>query len=101
MLQVFIGNGSDYYMTRDAAQQWDQRPFRSMLIRKWVKYRSGHGFYVTREGRDTWNDFHHRDISRANPLLPLTSYFEQIYGPLPSKKAPAVHVMPTREARSA
>ena len=93
MLQVFIDGGNSFYMTPEEAQRFDQRPFRSMLVRKWVAFRPGHGFYVTREGKDAWSVFHSTSIIRANPLAPLTAYFDPTaYG---RRK---VHVLKTESA---
>ena len=72
MLREFAQGG---YMTIAQAQAYDQRPFRSMLIRKWVAY-TGHGFHITAEGKKAWYEFEHTDIARKNPTLPLTSYFD-------------------------
>jgi hypothetical protein len=75
MVQAFIDNG-DTYMDIETAQRYDQRPFRSLLIRKWVSFRPGHGFYLTREGKAAWQDYHGTEIMRKNPRLPLTAYFD-------------------------
>jgi len=76
MLHALCQLSPGQYMSIDTAQQYDQRAFRSMLIRKYVAYSPGHGFRVTREGRAAWNDFHATDIARKNPQLPLTAYFD-------------------------
>lgn len=70
------------YMSYEEAQSYDQRPFRSMLIRGWVKWsRKEHGFYLTKEGEEAWMKFNSRDISRKNPHLPLTAFFNaEAYG---------------------
>jgi hypothetical protein len=99
MLMALAENGTDQYMTIAEAQRFDQRPFRSMLIRKWAAYRPGRGFYITREGKAAIVEFQSTDITRKNPSLPLTAYFDPAYGlKTPSKKAAAVHVMPKRGA---
>jgi len=91
MLKMFADSGVAQYMSIDDAQRWDQRPFRSMLIQKWVAYRPGRGFHVTREGVRAYQEFLSRDIGRKNPALPLTSYFDPTaYGlaaPKPKSKA--------------
>jgi hypothetical protein len=78
-------------MSVSLAQQFDQRPFRSMLIRKWIAYRPGRGFHITREGRQAYRDFEQHDITRKNQALPLTSYFDPTqYGlKTPAKKKAA------------
>ena len=92
MLQALCSNGSDNYLTIEEAQQFDQRPFRSMLIRKWAAFRPGKGFYVTKEGRAAMNEFHTTDITRKHPEMPLTAYFDvTAYGLKPRKAR--VHVM--------
>jgi hypothetical protein len=64
------------YMSIEDAQLFDQRPFRSMLIRKWVAYKPGRGFHITTEGRAAREEFLHTDIGRKDPSLPLTAYFD-------------------------
>lgn len=82
------------FMTIDEAQAFDQRPFRSMLIRRWAAYRPGHGFHVTREGQDALREFLQTDITRKNPSLPLTAYFDPTaYGLAPKRQ---VHVIGVR-----
>ena len=97
MLLALCDNGENNYMPIEDAQKWDQRPFRSMLIRKWAAYKPGRGFHVTREGRDAMQEFLSTDIARKNPRLPLTAYFDPVaYGlAVPKKK---VHVMHKRGA---
>lgn len=92
MLEAFVEMPSDRYMNVEEAQRYDQRPFRSMLIRGWIAYRPGRGFHITREGRDAWNEFHRTEIWRKNPTLPLTAYFDPTaYGlrVVPRKKSAA------------
>jgi hypothetical protein len=50
MLQALYDQGINGRMTIEEAQAYDQRPFRSMLIRKWCAYKPGKGFHITREG---------------------------------------------------
>lgn len=76
MVKAFLDAGMNAYMDIETAQRYDQRPFRSMLIRKWVAFRPGHGFYLTKEGKNAWCDYHGTEIWRKNPALPLTSYFD-------------------------
>jgi hypothetical protein len=52
MLKTFVAAGDRFFMSVDDAAKFDQRPFRSMLIREWVAYRPGKGFHLTRAGRD-------------------------------------------------
>ena len=94
MVKAFL-DSSDNYMDIETAQRYDQRPFRSMLIRKWIAFRPGHGFYLTKEGKNAWLDYHGTEIWRKNPNLPLTAYFDvTAYGlrKAPPKKA-VVHVL--------
>jgi hypothetical protein len=78
MLEVFV---TGIYMNIEQAQRYDQRPFRSMLIRGWIAYRPGRGFHITPEGRKARDEFHHTEIARKNPTLPLTAYFDPtVYG---------------------
>lgn len=76
MLEAFAIANGDFYMPLDDARKFDQRPFRSMLVRKWISYRAGKGFYITRDGRDAWIHFHQTDITRRDPMQPLTAYFD-------------------------
>jgi hypothetical protein len=89
MLREFADMDASDYMTIERAQTFDQRPFRSMLIQKWVTYVKGRGFHITPAGRNAWHGFQHRDIFRRNPMAPLTSYFKHT----PSKH----YVMPLRK----
>ena len=73
MLQTFA---TGVYMSIDQAQHYDQRPFRSMLIRQWIAYRPGRGFHITQEGKRAFDVFHHTEITRKNPLAPLTALFD-------------------------
>ena len=75
MLAMFATASRDYRMTIEQAQQWDQRPFRSMLIQKWVAYGQD-GFRLTDEGRLAWKEFQNTDIARLDPTRPLTAYFD-------------------------
>jgi hypothetical protein len=88
MLETFV---TGVYMSISDAQLYDQRPFRSMLIRRWIAYKPGRGFHITAEGRKAHEEFHHTDIGRKNPRLPLTAYFDPTaYGLRVPEK---VHVM--------
>lgn len=76
MLRMFATDASDEYMSIEVAQRFDQRPFRSMLYRGWIRYTPRRGFRITKDGREAWRDFESRSIIRKNPALPLTSYFD-------------------------
>jgi hypothetical protein len=81
MLKAFGEQPTDFFMSLEEAGRFDQRPFRSMLIRKYVSYRPGKGFHITREGRNSYYDFLSTEIWRKNPTLHLTAYFDPIaYG---------------------
>ena len=99
MLQALYDNGPNVYMSIEDAQKFDQRPFRSMLMRKWAAYRTGRGFHITAEGRDALREFFDTDITRKNPHLPLTAYFDAMaYGLAAPKKARGVHAISRRGA---
>ena len=77
MLREFIERGPEHVMKIVEAQQYDQRPFRSMLMRGWVEYSpKGRGFRITKQGREAWREFNATGISRKDPSLPLTAYFD-------------------------
>jgi len=76
LLRMFAKNGPQFHMSIEQAQHFDQRPFRSMLIRKWIVFRPGKGFHITAAGLDAYNEFLHTDIARKNADLPLTAYFD-------------------------
>jgi len=82
MLQALYDNKVEGSMSYEAAQGFDQRPFRSMLMRGWCAYRANtntsgnRGFHITKEGRQAMEDFHTANIIRSNPTLPLTAYFD-------------------------
>jgi hypothetical protein len=82
MLKHFAARGSDYHMSIDQAQKFDQRPFRSMLIRGYIEFSPRNkGFHLTPAGRDAWEAYQHTNIARKNPTLPLTAYFDpSVYG---------------------
>jgi hypothetical protein len=97
MLRVLMDNGSSHYMTIEEAQQFDQRPFRSMLIQGWCVYRPGRGFHITPKGKEAMYEFLETDIVRKNPQLPLTAYFDPTaYGLAPRRGR--VHVLARRGA---
>lgn len=74
MLKTFfdLGNG---YMTQEQARSFDQRPFRSMLMRQYIRYVPNRGFTITKYGRQQMIVFLATDIARKDPSQPLTSYF--------------------------
>jgi hypothetical protein len=77
MLQMFYSESKDFLMKVDVARAFDQRAFRSMLIRKYVSYvPSANAFRLTAEGRAAFHTFEATDITRRNPTLPLTAYFD-------------------------
>lgn len=85
------------YMSIAQAQKFDQRPFRSMLIQEWIEYKPGKGFHITDKGLKAWDEFRFTAISRKNPDMPLTRYFDPVaYGLKLSPKKANVHVMPKR-----
>jgi hypothetical protein len=76
MLKTFADESAGYAMTIDQAQHYDQRPFRSMLMRGWIAYKPGKGFMLTKDGRRAWEQFLSTDIGRKNWEAPLTAYFD-------------------------
>jgi hypothetical protein len=89
MLKTFADQGPAYAMSIDYAQHYDQRPFRSMLVRGWIAYKPGRGFMLTKDGRRAWEQFLSTDIGRKNWDAPLTAYFDpNAYG-LGDKKGKA------------
>jgi hypothetical protein len=93
MLQALYDNGVEGGMSIEQAQSFKQTSFRSMLIRGYCAYRPNgvRGFHITKEGKHALEDFHTADIARANPSLPLTSYFDPATYTIgaPKKKAAA------------
>jgi hypothetical protein len=94
MLRTFIELGSGYMNIEDA-QAYDQRPFRAMLVRRWIAYRPGRGFHITREGREAYRNFVSTEIWRKDPTRPLTRYFDATAYALEPRK---VHAMKMRGA---
>ena len=87
MLKMFATENANFYMSITVAQQFDQRPFRSMLLQKWIAYRPAKGFHITREGRTAYAEFETHDVTRKNSSLPLTAYFDPTqYGLRPSRR---------------
>jgi hypothetical protein len=76
MLKTFADENANFSMTIDQAQHYDQRPFRSMLMRGWIAYKPGKGFILTKDGRRAWEQFLSTDIGRKNWEAPLTAYFD-------------------------
>lgn len=77
LLRTFAEASPGYHMTYHEAQRYDQRPYRSALIRGYIVYRPGRGFHLTRAGRAAWEEFQSTEIWRKNPHQPLTEWFEQ------------------------
>jgi hypothetical protein len=76
MLKAWTARKGDYYMKRSQATLYDQRPFRSMLIRQYVEYDPKvDGFRLTPKGRSAMIDFETRDVLRHFESSKLTSYF--------------------------
>ena len=99
MLREFAEQSSSYFMPIHVAQKFDQRPFRSMLIQRWIAYRPGRGFHITREGRQAWHEFVTTEIFRKNSMLPLTAFFDPTaYGLKDPYRKGTVHVMPSHSA---
>lgn len=78
MLKMFATGGKGYMMTEEGARQFDQRPFRSMLVHKWIEYVPDKGFRITEKGREAWMEFETTSILRKSFLGPLTSYFDPL-----------------------
>jgi hypothetical protein len=95
MLQAFA-EGS--YMSIATAQKYDQRPFRSMLIREWITYHPKRGFHITDAGHRAWLEFHDTEIARKHPERPLTAYFDPTAYFLHVGRRASVHVMKRRGA---
>ena len=84
MLKVFASEQLGFHMSEKDAMTFDQRPFRSMLMRGWVSYKPGKGFYLTHAGRDAWIEFGSRSIFRLHPERGLTAYFDRTAYGLPA-----------------
>ena len=72
MLHLFAGGA---YMTYTEAHKYDQRPFRSMLIREYIAYHPGKGFRITDKGKKVWEEFTSTEIDRKNRDAHLTAVF--------------------------
>jgi hypothetical protein len=84
LLKAFAEERAGYYMGMEEAGRFDQRPFRSMLVRRWVAYKPRHGFHITKDGEAAWREFQMTDILRKNPHAPLTAYFDPTAYGLPA-----------------
>ena len=71
MLKTF----SESQISLESISAFDQRPFRSMLIRKYVYYNSS-AFHISKEGKRALMSFQTQDISRKDPTKPLTTYLK-------------------------
>lgn len=85
-------------MKIETAQLYDQRPFRSMLIRKWIAYNPKRGFHITEEGLEAWREFRSTEIFRMHPNRPLTAYFDPTAYHLRMPRKATVHEMKTGAA---
>ena len=83
------------YMNIEKAMTYDQRAFRSFLIRGWIAFKPGQGFHLTRAGDEAWELLHHTEIKRHDPTRPLTRYFDYVaYGFRdPRLPKPRLHVV--------
>lgn len=98
MLKMFYDLGRGFMGIEDAAK-WDQRPFRSMLIRRWVAFRPGHGFHITDDGKSALHEFLGTDIARKNSSLPLTAYFDPSVYRLSARDQVALHLIKAAEPK--
>lgn len=73
LLRQLVQQGK--HLSVEEAMEFDQRGFRSFLIRKWLAYRPGYGFHLTPEARKAWDRLQHTEIQRLDPTQPLTRYF--------------------------
>jgi hypothetical protein len=82
MLRTFANEGEQYRMNIADAGVFDQRPFRSMLMRQyvvWDRRPNNHGkvgFKLTADGRQAFLDFETTNILRRVASMQLTSYFQ-------------------------
>lgn len=77
------------HISLEQAAQFTQTTFGSALREKnkWLAYRPGKGFVITKEGREARARMYEADITRKNPNGPLTRYFDaNAYGLTPRKK---------------
>jgi hypothetical protein len=80
------------YMSVETARLYDQRPFRSMLVRGWITFYPKHGFQITEAGQKAWLEFQSTEIWRLHPSRPLTAYFDPAAYRLHGRRA-KVHTM--------
>jgi len=74
MLHLFSGGG---FVSYHQAHIYDQRPFRSMLLRGYIAYHPGKGFKITAKGREAWEEFTSTQIDqRKNQAAHLTRVFD-------------------------
>ena len=75
-LKIFARKDPSWIMPISEAAPLDQRPFRSLLMRKWIEWLPhAKGFRITWEGRDAWREYHTTDIVRIDPTGPLCAFF--------------------------
>jgi len=74
MLHVFAGGN---YITYAQALRYDQRPFRSMLVRKYIEYHpSKKAFKITEVGLRAWEEFTSTEIDQRKDTRHLTAFFD-------------------------
>jgi hypothetical protein len=80
LLDMFLKPGA--VISIKQAQGLDQRPFRSFLVRKYIKYSPAkRGFVATEEFHMAVSRFYDTSIKRKDPTRPLTAYFDPLtYG---------------------
>src|SRR5215813_7863356 len=89
LLQIFLDHAPNWLMSIEEAQTLNQTTFRSMLYRKYVRYKPAWtdgaglhkgGFVIAQEGRDAYHRYHEIDrILRHDSTAPLTRYFDAGY----------------------
>jgi len=79
MLKIFAEADPGFRMSLAEAHQYDQRPFRSMLMQGWINF-DGKDFFLTKMGRAAWVEFGGTHIGRKNPDAPLCQYFIGMWG---------------------
>lgn len=101
LLRLFIKLGQNGFMNLTDAATLDQRPFRSLLMREWIRWEPHYGFTITDLGREAWHTFGHTDIVRNNPNNPLCAFFYSSCGYTPPKAPRTIQARPAAKRLSA
>ena len=99
LLEVFAREGLDYHMAIEELQSYDLRPARALHMRGYIAF-GRKGAHITKEGLAAWDKWHNPSLTRKDPTMPLSHYFDSVAYGLPvvrKKRAKAKRTAPRKE----